>query len=331
MDSILKVINLRKEYEGVVALDDVSLEITRGSIFGLLGPNGAGKTSLIRILTGISYPDGGSFVLDKTQGNDFDTLSKMIGYLPEERGLYQDIKISEQLEFLGRIKGFSLSEVREKIAEYSKKMGIDGWLDKKAQELSKGMQQMVQFTATIFFEPSLIILDEPFTGLDPINSNKMKQALVDLQKQGKTIIFSTHRMEQVEEICEKIALINKGNIILEGSIADVKSSFKKNIYKVEYHGQIDKSQLPSDCEIIDESSVEVEGAETETYSTVAQEMRRSGKNSIFIKDNNASSHPSTILKKLIPHIEISSFMEILPSLNEIFIEAVKSIDTRKDV
>ena len=305
-DNILTITNLRKEYEKVVALDSINLEIEKGSIFGLLGPNGAGKTSLIRILTGITLPDSGSFVLNHTQGKDFDTISAMTGYLPEERGLYPDMKIDEQLEFLGEIKGLSVKEAKEKIKEYSEKLGISDYFNKKAQECSKGMQQMAQFVATIFFEPNLIILDEPFTGLDPINTNKMKHEIQSLQKLGKTIIFSTHRMEQVEEICEKIALINKGKIILEGKIIDIKKRFKKNIYKIEV-SEIKNNDSSDDFEILEQND-----------------------NFITIKDNNINSNPNELLKKLMNYYEVHSFVEILPSLNEIFIEQVKNVEVQSE-
>ena len=308
MSAILKITNLCKEYESVIALNDVSLEIERGTIFGLLGPNGAGKTSLIRILTGITLPDRGSFTLDYTDRKDFDTLSRMIGYLPEERGLYPDMKIKEQLEFLGEIKGLSLKDCRSKIQQYSERLGTSGWLDKKANELSKGMQQMVQFMATIFFEPSLIVLDEPFTGLDPINTNKMKSEILELQKTGTTIIFSTHRMEQVEEICENIALINKGKIILEGDLADVKKRFKKDIYQVCYAGEMD-SDREYEFEVIERS-------------VSAKES------SMIVRDKSQNSSANILLKKLIEHVEVHSFVEILPSLNEIFITQVNEVGSQ---
>jgi ABC-2 type transport system ATP-binding protein len=253
------------------------------------------------MLTGITIPDKGIFTLKLTENSDFETLSRMIGYLPEERGLYPDMKISEQLEFFGRIKGLSKREVADKMVEYSEKLGISDWLGKKAQELSKGMQQMVQFVSTIFYEPDLLILDEPFTGLDPINSNKMKQEILNLQAAGKTIIFSTHRMEQVEEICENIALINKGKIILDGSIRDIKHRYKKNIFAVEYVGTPNISPI-SDIEVLS----------TE-------------KHKILLHDISPTPNANYLLKRLLDHIEIVSFVEILPSLNEIFIECVNAV------
>jgi len=303
MEPILIVNNLTKEYDGVVALNNVTLEINKGTIFGLLGPNGAGKTTLIRILTGITIPDKGSYSLQNIENRDFESLSKMIGYLPEERGLYSDMNVIDQLEFFGQIKGLKSKEAREKIDYYSERMGIRDWYLKKAKDLSKGMQQMVQFTATIFYEPSLIILDEPFTGLDPLNSNKIINEIHELQKKGTTIIFSTHRLEQVEEICENIALINKGQILLEGNIFDIKQMFKKHIYRVETKQQVSKETLTNsrDYEVIDAN----------------------GK-LLHIKRTNPKVTTNSIIKSLITDIEIVSFVEILPSLNDIFIEQVKN-------
>ena len=310
MQPLLKISNITKEYEKVVALNDVSLEIQKGSVFGLLGPNGAGKTSLIRILAGITIPDKGHFTLDSNEKRDFDTLSKMIGYLPEERGLYKEMTVIEQLEFFGRIKGLSKKEVTEKAQYWGERTGIIDWFDKKAQELSKGMQQMVQFTSTIFYDPTLIILDEPFTGLDPINSNKMKNLFVELQSMGKTIIFSTHRMEQVEEICDKIVLIHKGRIILEGAITDIKHKFKKHVFKVIYDNAINKQDLLSipDIEVLDSTS-----------------------NSLTIKDTSITQSKNELIKKLLTLGEIQSFKEILPALNEIFIEQVNNYSIEHNI
>jgi len=295
---MLQICHVTKEFDNILALDDVSLEIKQGTIFGLLGPNGAGKTSLIRILTGILLPDKGSCQITNAEKVNFNTLSRMIGYLPEERGLYKKMKIIDQLEFFGRIKGLAKKDVFEKIYYYSEKMGIQDWLPKKAAELSKGMQQLVQFTATVFYEPSLIILDEPFTGLDPINSLKIQKEIMELQKHGKTIIFSTHRMEQVEEFCENIALINKGKIILHGNIAQIKNRFKKHLYQVQYNGE---SRLESNDDL---------------------EILKKEKDYMIIKDCSASQSANYLLKIIMSKLEIISFVEILPTLNEIFIDHV---------
>jgi len=313
MDNFLTISHISKDYENVKALQDINLTVDKGTIFGLLGPNGAGKTTLIRILTGINLPDSGSFSLNVTENNDFDTLSRHIGYLPEERGLYQNMKILEQLEFFGSIKGFTKKEVASKILEYSEKMGITEWHNKKARELSKGMQQMVQFVATIFHEPDLIILDEPFTGLDPINTNKMKAQLAEMKNEGKTIIFSTHRMEQVEEICENIALINKGQIILSGAITEIKQRFKKNIHRLTYTGELDSSIFRRDT---------INGARDSTIDDF-EILEHSG-NTMIIKENILHSTKNALLKKLVDVVEVNSYIEILPSLNEIFIEQVGS-------
>ncbi|MCL1826463.1 MAG: ATP-binding cassette domain-containing protein [Candidatus Cloacimonetes bacterium] len=299
MEKVLKITNVHKAYEKVIALQDISLEIEAGSIFGLLGPNGAGKTSLIRILTGITMPDQGSFVLNGKSNNNFAEISRIIGYLPEERGLYPTMKIFDQLMFFGRIKGLSKKEAREKINFYSKKLEIDGWLQKKARELSKGMQQLVQFVGSIFYEPSLIILDEPFTGLDPINSLKLQNEILELQQRGKTIIFSTHRMDQVEEFCQNIALINKGEIILEGRIDEIKNRFKKNIYQIQYTG---------DCNL----------SSTGDYEVI------SNKDCVLtIRDLTRNTSANVLLKSILERIEVVSFIEVLPSLSEIFIAQVQ--------
>ncbi|MCL2063260.1 MAG: ATP-binding cassette domain-containing protein [Candidatus Cloacimonetes bacterium] len=330
MKTILKITNLTKEYEKVVALKDVSLEIEKGTIFGLLGPNGAGKTSLIRILTGITIPDQGSFTLDYTDNKDFESLSRMIGYLPEERGLYNDMKVIEQLEFFGKIKGLKRKEARERIDFYSDRVGIKDWYQKKAKELSKGMQQMVQFTATIFYEPNLIILDEPFTGLDPLNSNKMIQEIHELQKKGITIIFSTHRLEQVEEICEDIALINKGQVILAGQINKIKREFKKGLFKINYSKNINTS---SELPISSQDEAFINDLEDENFEIIQNTPIISSDNEerdfeMIIKCKNPDISSNTIIKRLMEKIEIHSFIEILPSLSEIFIEQVNKFSNQ---
>lgn len=304
MENILKIEDLTKEYENVVALKNVTLEMPKGSIFGLLGPNGAGKTSLIRILTGITMPDKGKFTLENTENKNFDALSQMIGYLPEERGLYPDMKIYEQLVFIGQIKGLDIKDIKQKLEFWGQKTGISEWYNKKAQECSKGMQQMVQFVAAVFYDPSLIILDEPFTGLDPINTSKLKNEILELKEKGKTIVFSTHRMEQVEEICENIALINKGSIVIKGNLKQIKEKFKKNIFKVVFEGEI---------------------SENKNYDFEILEIKD---NTMLVKDKDLNnSSPNILLKNIMNHVDIHSFIEVLPRLNEIFIEQVNnSID-----
>jgi ABC-2 type transport system ATP-binding protein len=232
MDPILRLSHLKKYYSDQKAVDDISFDIQEGSIFGLLGPNGAGKTTLLRMITGIFYPDSGSITLD---GKSFDPINDIqkIGYMPEERGLYKKMKIGEQALYLAQLKGLSKSEATEKIKFWFKKFEMESWWNKKVEDLSKGMSQKLQFVTTILHEPKLIILDEPFSGLDPVNANLIKDEIFNLSKKGATIIFSTHRMEQVEEICDQIVLVNLGKKILDGTVSDIKQQFKENIFSIQ--------------------------------------------------------------------------------------------------
>ncbi|HEX5026362.1 MAG TPA: ATP-binding cassette domain-containing protein, partial [Agriterribacter sp.] len=231
MKNILEVHQLKKYFTTQKAVDDVSFNIERGSIFGMLGPNGAGKTTLLRMITGIFFPDEGSIIFE---GKRFDPINDIIriGYMPEERGLYKKMKIGEQALYLARLKGLSKSEAMEKIKFWFSRMEMESWWNKKVQDLSKGMSQKLQFVTTVLHEPGLIILDEPFSGLDPVNANLIKDEIFRLAKNGSTVIFSTHRMEQVEEICDHIILINKGHKILDGSVKNVKQEFKENLFRV---------------------------------------------------------------------------------------------------
>ena len=231
MDPILSLANLKKYYSDQKAVDDISFDIQEGSIFGLLGPNGAGKTTLLRMITGIFYPDSGSITLDSKAFDPINDIQK-IGYMPEERGLYKKMKIGEQALYLAQLKGLSKSEATEKIKYWFKKLEMESWWNKKVEDLSKGMGQKLQFVTTVLHEPKLIILDEPFSGLDPVNSNLIKDEIFNLAQGGSTIIFSTHRMEQVEEICDHIVLVNKGNKILDGAVSEIKQRFKKNIFEI---------------------------------------------------------------------------------------------------
>jgi len=230
--NILEVHNLKKYFATQKAVDDISLEIPKGSIFGLLGPNGAGKTTLIRMITGIFYPDSGEIIL---KGKKFDPKKevKNIGYMPEERGLYKKMKIGEQALYLAQLKGLSRSDAMAKIKDWFKRFEMESWWNKKVEDLSKGMGQKLQFVITVLHEPNLIILDEPFSGLDPVNSNLIKDEIYRLAQNGATVIFSTHRMEQVEEICDKIVLVNKGKKILDGSVHAVKQDFKENLFSIQ--------------------------------------------------------------------------------------------------
>ena len=231
MEPLLSLSHLVKHYATQKAVDDISFDIQKGSIFGLLGPNGAGKTTLLRMITGIFYPDGGDIILDGKPFNSIDDIQK-IGYMPEERGLYKKMKIGEQALYLAQLKGLSKAEATEKIKYWFKKFEMETWWNKKVEDLSKGMSQKLQFVITVLHEPKLIILDEPFSGLDPLNANLIKDEIYALAKKGSTIIFSTHRMEQVEEICDHIVLVNLGKKILDGSVSGIKQQFKENNFSI---------------------------------------------------------------------------------------------------
>src|SRR5258705_5051990 len=229
---ILELKQLKKYFATQKAVDDISLTIDQGQIFGLLGPNGAGKTTLIRMITGIFYPDEGQIIFD---GRKFDPLNDIshIGYMPEERGLYKKMKIGEQTLYLAQLKGLNKADATRKIKEWFIKFDMHTWWGKKVEDLSKGMSQKLQFVITVLHEPKLIILDEPFSGLDPVNTNLIKDEIYKLAQKGSTIIFSTHRMEQVEEICDHIVLVNKGKKILDGSVPAVKQDFKENLFGIQ--------------------------------------------------------------------------------------------------
>ncbi|MBK6362052.1 MAG: ATP-binding cassette domain-containing protein [Saprospiraceae bacterium] len=302
MNSGIPVLSLQKvvkRYHNHVAVDNISFDVNQGTIFGLLGPNGAGKTSLIRIITRITAADEGEILIN---GEKLHALHPhKIGYMPEERGLYKKMKVGEQLIYLAQLKGLSYSESKQKLGVWMKKFDITSWWDKKIGDLSKGMQQKVQFIATVIHDPSLIILDEPFSGLDPINSNLIKDEIFALKEKGVSILFSTHRMEQVEEICEKIVLVNKGKKILDGVVSDIKQSFKENKFCVKYNGNLNLSLLEnSDFNIIEQNHQE-----------------------LIIKLSPEKS-PNFLLTSLLKEgIEIHYFNEVLPSLNEIFIKKVE--------
>src|SRR5258708_1461592 len=233
--NILEVRNLKKYFATQKAVDSISFSLGKGSIFGLLGPNGAGKTTLIRMITGIFYPDEGDILFE---GRPFDPINDIrhIGYMPEERGLYKKMKIGEQAVYLAQLKGLGRHEATEKVRRWFVKFEMQSWWNKKVEDLSKGMGQKLQFVITVLHAPKLIILDEPFSGLDPVNSNLIKDEIYQLARSGSTIIFSTHRMEQVEEICNHIILVNKGEKILDGSVAAIKQQFKENLFSVGLEG-----------------------------------------------------------------------------------------------
>ncbi|RYF88507.1 MAG: ATP-binding cassette domain-containing protein, partial [Chitinophagaceae bacterium] len=291
--------NLKKYFATQKAVDDISFSINKGSIFGMLGPNGAGKTTLLRMITGIFYPDSGQVIFN---GKKFDPLSdfRNIGYMPEERGLYKKMKIGEQAVYLARLKGLSNDEATSKVKEWFVKFEMQSWWNKKVEDLSKGMSQKLQFVTTVLHEPKLIILDEPFSGLDPVNANLIKDEIFKLAEKGSTIIFSTHRMEQVEEICDHIVLINKGQKILDGSVQQVKQDFKENIYKIGGH------TMP-------------EHLMTYIFEVVKHEPHQ-----VLLRLQHDAT-PNDVLKHFINQgVAINSFNEVLPSLNDIFIQLVEN-------
>jgi ABC-2 type transport system ATP-binding protein len=298
MHNILELKNLQKQYATQKAVDDVSFSIEQGSIFGLLGPNGAGKTTLLRMITGIFYPDSGDLLFD---GKPFDPQNDFvhIGYMPEERGLYKKMKIGEQAMYLAQLKGLSKSEALEKIKFWFKKFEMESWWNKKVEDLSKGMSQKLQFVTTVLHEPKLIILDEPFSGLDPLNANLIKDEIYGLAQRGSTIIFSTHRMEQVEEICDHIILMNLGKKILDGTVTDVKQQFKENKFNVQFKGQ------PTDLA-------------SPIFTIEHQEKQQ-----LIVKINEGYNSNHVLNYLLQQDVLIERFNEILPSLNDIFIHLVE--------
>lgn len=295
---MLELTHLKKYFDTQKAVDDISFSVQKGTIFGLLGPNGAGKTTLIRMITGIFYPDEGSILL---QGKKFnaDEDSARIGYMPEERGLYKKMKIGEQALYFARLKGLSASDANRQVKDWFIRFEMQSWWNKKIEDLSKGMAQKLQFVITVLHRPELIILDEPFSGLDPVNANLIKDEIFRLAESGSSIIFSTHRMEQVEEICNQIVLVNKGKKILDGSVAGVKQEFKENLFR------ISASPLPQQ---FPEKIFEVLSNDGQTLT-------------LRIKED---FKPNDVLKYFIEqNSNILSFAELLPSLNEIFIKLVE--------
>ena len=294
--NILEIKHVIKEYENKKALDSISLNVNEGRIFGLLGPNGAGKTTLIRIINQITAPDKGEILFS---GERFKRGHiQNIGYLPEERGLYKSMKVGEQCLYLAQLKGLSKNEAKQKIHHWFKKLDMLDWLNKKVEELSKGMAQKVQFVSTVLHQPKLIILDEPFTGFDPINSEIIKNEIIALKESGSTIILSTHRMESVEELCDDIALINSGQCILKGSVNEIKNNFKEHIFEVQFEGTI-KNEIQHFDTLVIESGY-----------------------GIFKAKNKENTH--TLIKQVVEQVNVTSFNEKLPTINDVFIQSVNN-------
>jgi len=296
--NVLELQNIKKYFATQKAVDDISMTIGQGNIFGLLGPNGAGKTTLLRMITGIFYPDSGQILFDGKKFNALDD-ARNIGYMPEERGLYKKMKIGEQALYLARLKGLSKAEAMDSIKKWFVKLEMESWWNKNVEDLSKGMSQKLQFVTTVLHKPKLIILDEPFSGLDPVNANLIKDEIFNLAKNGSTIIFSTHRMEQVEEICNHIVLVNKGKKILDGTVQQVKQQYKDNIY------QLGASVLP-------------EHLMTHIFEIVKHEPDR-----LLLKLQDGTTSNDVLKYFINQGIVIHSFHEVLPSLNDIFIKLVE--------
>lgn len=291
---------VRKTYDHFVAVDDLSLTIEDGAVFGLLGPNGAGKTSTIRMMIGITVPDSGEISMF---GEPFTrTNLQRVGYLPEERGLYKKMKVLEQLVFLGQLHGLESEVARQKALAWSERLEISGWLQKKVEELSKGMQQKIQFIATLLHDPDFIIMDEPFGGLDPVNAALLKDVLLEMKRKGKTILFSTHRMDQVEKLCDSICLINRGKSVLQGDLKHIKAQYGKSHVQIEYEG---------DDNFLEQSHL------VGSYNNFGNhvEVRLA-----------PGADPQQLLRLVAERSRISKFELMEPSLEEIFIETVGKTD-----
>ncbi len=304
MSNILEVRKVVKQYGNFTALNEVSLSIPNGSIYGLLGPNGAGKTSLIRIINQITLPDSGEIILDGKllQPNDV----QYIGYMPEERGLYKSMKVGEQCFYLAQLKGLSKHDAKTQLDYWFERLEIKGWWNKKIEELSKGMAQKIQFVVTVLHQPKLLILDEPFSGFDPVNANLIKDEIIELNKKGTSVIFSTHRMESVEEMCDHIALIHKSNKLIEGKLTDVKKQFRTNSYEVG---------------ILSENSDSLLKELSEKF-TISTTYFKSLNDELKLEIQIGNTAPNELLQLLIQRGQVTHFMEKIPSVNDIFIKTV---------
>ena len=307
MNNLLSIDSVSKHYGDFIALNRVSINIKEGSIFGLLGPNGAGKTTLIRIINQITHPDEGKILFNNEPLNIKHIRD--IGYLPEERGLYPKMNIGDQAVYLAQLKGLDRETAKSELRKWFDKFEIDDWWNKKVTELSKGMAQKVQFIVTVLHKPKLLIFDEPFSGFDPINANLIKDEILDLREKGATIIFSTHRMESVEELCEDIALINKSNKILDGNLDDIKTKFKSNIYEVAVNAN-NPDSLNKKLESLFETS-------KPSFKTIGENLKLNVK-------LNSKQNSDELLKILNQNAKVIHFKEVIPSANEIFINSVEN-------
>ncbi|MBS7334431.1 MAG: ATP-binding cassette domain-containing protein [Weeksellaceae bacterium] len=311
MDYLLQAENLTRRYKDKVALNNFSINIPQGSIYGLLGPNGAGKTTFIRIVNQITAPDEGRILLN---GEPLTKKSiAQVGYMPEERGLYKNMKVGEQAIYFARLKGMSSAEARKRTQYWFEKLDMMSWWDKKLSELSKGMGQKVQFVVTVIHEPSLLIFDEPFSGFDPVNAQLIANEILELRKKGTTIIFSTHRMESVEEMCDHVALINQSNKVLDGTIEEVRNQFKSGEFNIGIHNisEYNLALLGNKYQIKD---VNVKGDMTSF--------------NLLIDKSIASN---VLLNELIEMGQINQFKEIIPSMNDVFLQAVKQSNSAQNI
>lgn len=304
MSSILEVKNVVKQYGDYVALNSVSLSIPKGSIYGLLGPNGAGKTSLIRIINQITLPDSGEVLLDgeKLQPHHI----QQIGYLPEERGLYKSMKVGEQCLYLAQLKGLSKKQAKIQLDYWFEKLDIKGWWNKKIEELSKGMAQKIQFVVCVLHQPKLLIFDEPFSGFDPVNANIIKDEILSLKEKGTTIIFSTHRMESVEELCDHIALIHKSNKLIEGKLEEVKRQYRSNSFEV--------GILTDNVEGLMYDLTQKFTVGSANFKSLNQELK--------LEIQLGTGTPNELLQVLTQRGQVTHFVEKIPSVNDIFIKTV---------
>ena len=304
MSNLLEVHQVVKQYGNYVALNEISLNVPKGSIYGLLGPNGAGKTSLIRIINQITMPDSGKVILD---GEPLQPKHiQNIGYLPEERGLYSSMKVGEQCLYLAQMKGLTKQEAKKQLDYWFDRLGIQGWWNKKIQELSKGMAQKIQFVVCVLHQPKLLIFDEPFSGFDPVNANIIKDEILALKEQGATIIFSTHRMESVEELCDHIALIHKSNKLIEGKVNDVKRQYRTNTFEV--------GILSSNIEGLMYDITQKFTVAPANFKSLGDELK------LEIQIGNAT--PNDLLHVLTQRGQVTHFVEKIPSINDIFIQTV---------
>ena len=307
MSNLLVTDSVSKNFGNFKALDNVSISVPSGSIFGLLGPNGAGKTTFIRIINQITMPDTGSVMLD---GEPLKPKHvRDIGYLPEERGLYKSMKVGEQALYLAQLKGLSYNEAKKRLKYWFDRLEIGDWWNKKIQELSKGMAQKIQFVVTVLHEPKLLIFDEPFSGFDPINANLIKDEILRLRDKGATVIFSTHRMESVEELCDNIALIHKSNKILDGKLIDIKRQFKTNTFEIGLVANNEDAIMKSINEKFQTSEADFKSINDDLKMNIKLQERQS---------------PNDLIGFLSNHAQINHFVELVPSANDIFIQTVKN-------